>query len=237
MDRKKERYERCKKDGKTPKPSRIMESTVEQQKEIVKLYDEGLSSLAIARMFGVSKPTILKVLKRQGRKRRGSGEALRSLTKEQEEGVVRLYDEGLSSPAIADRLSVSKDIIFRVLERKGKKRRSSGSYQRKLTEEQEEEIVQLYDGGIFSGAIAQKFGVSKPTILNALERQGRKRMPAGGRCKLNEEQQKEIVELYKSGLSLRPIALRFSVSAQIVARILEHRGVKRRPRKGGRGIR
>ncbi len=101
----------------------------------------------------------------------------RVLTDEQEQEVRRLYDAGgHSHRGLAKQYGVGLHVIQNALKRTDPQRsavaRRGGSPRpRKLTPEQEAQIVERYlAGGVTKSALAQEFGVAAPTIANVLRR-------------------------------------------------------------------
>ncbi|MFQ5956403.1 MAG: helix-turn-helix domain-containing protein [Candidatus Brocadiales bacterium] len=135
------------------------------------------------------------------------------LIEEQQEEIVRLYQEGVSVHAIAAKFHVSQEITKRILDLKG-------VYA--LSKRQEEEIVRLHCEGLSLRAIADKFSIQPQRIQRMLQRKGIRI--------ITEEQKNEMVRLYQEGLSLATIALRFPVRRESIWNVLKRKGVKTRPR-------
>jgi len=89
--------------------------TSDQEKDVVNLYDnQKISSIEIAKQYGVSHHTILSILKRYNVPRRPPSE--KALTPKEEEDVVDLYDnQKMSSIEIANQYGVSYGTILRTL--------------------------------------------------------------------------------------------------------------------------
>ena len=209
--------------------------TPEQEKEIVSLYTDKnnpLSTVQIAKQFNVSNGTIGRILVRNGITRRSSSP--KKLTPEQEKEIVSLYTDTnnpLNAVQIASRFNVSKGTIANILVRNGITRRSSSP--KKLTPEQEKEIVSLYtdkNNPLNTVQIAKQFNVSNGTIANILVRNS---VTIRDRKKLTPEQEKEIVSLYtdtNNPLNAVQIAKQFNVDNTTIANILVRNGITIRDR-------
>ncbi len=150
------------------------------------------------------------------------------LTEEQKGEIVALYQDGLTLSAIASRINICVATVSYLLTHEGIKRRRRC----KLSEEQQEQeqVVQLYDEGLSLTTIADMFRVSRSVITGVLKRKGRKRSSGMSARELTERQQKEIVKMYQEGMSLRAIAGKFPISYGTARRLLQQKGVELRPR-------
>jgi len=99
---------------------------------------------------------------------------------------------------------------------------------RRLNDELVSEIVSKYRAGIGTPQLCLDYGISKPSMLGLLHTQGvqMRRQP------LTPKQRTQAVELYASGLAIKPVADRLGSSFGAVHRVLIAEGVKLRPRPG-----
>lgn len=99
---------------------------------------------------------------------------------------------------------------------------------RRLTDEQVAELVELYRSGLGTPALSERFGISKPSVLELLHDRGvrLRRQP------LTKTQRARAVQLYEEGLAIKPIAETLSSSFGAVHRVLKAEGVRLRPRPG-----
>ncbi len=102
----------------------------------------------------------------------------------------------------------------------------------RLTEEQREKIVRLYQEGFSMSAIATRFYICNSTVWRLLNCEGVKRR----KCKLSEEQQGEVVRLYDEGLLLTTIADMFRVSKQVITNVLKREDRKRSSGRSAREL-
>ena len=149
-------------------------------------YQAGASMAELAKTYRVGLKKIGDVLDSRGVQRRSSTEVpwkgrSRVLTAEQEAEVVAQYRQGQSQKAIARNLDVSHPTVRTVLQRHGidpSERPVTRTARRALTDEQVTEARALYAQGIGSTTIAQRLGVSSPTVLKSIpesERRTRQR--------------------------------------------------------------
>lgn len=96
-----------------------MKLSNKQIDEVVKLYNDGLSSTIIAERFDVTSHTIDRYLSRSGVPRRGSTGRSERLTDRQVAQVVSLYDDHTPTTVIAERFGVSRSTIYNSLRRSG----------------------------------------------------------------------------------------------------------------------
>jgi transposase len=99
----------------------------------------------------------------------------------------------------------------------------------KLSLEQEQSIIALYQQGYSATKLAPIYGICNQTVLNILERQGIQRRNAAQHA-LTPEKEYEIVGLYQQGYSSEKIASMYGVNGQTVLNILERHGINRRER-------
>jgi transposase len=85
------------------------------------------------------------------------------------DAVIQLYAEGWKSDEIAERYGVSYRTVLNHLHKRGVQTRKPGHglhghNKRLLTPEQETEAVALYEDGLTNREVAERFGVSVPTM-------------------------------------------------------------------------
>lgn len=99
---------------------------------------------------------------------------------------------------------------------------------RRLDDELVAEIVSKYRAGSGTPELCRDYGISKPSMLDLLHAQGVQMR----RQSLTPKQRIQAVELYESGLAIKPVANRLGSSFGAVHRVLVAEGVKLRPRPG-----
>lgn len=98
---------------------------------------------------------------------------------------------------------------------------------RALTNEQAKEVRALYAQGVRTVEIAERYGVSRPTVLNAVPEEERR--PRGPWKPLAKAE--EVVAKYRSGQTIVALAEAYGVDTTKIRRILIDAGVERRPAK------
>lgn len=93
--------------------------------EIVARYKAGVPSTALAAAFGISKSSIIRLLREAGVKVRKQG-----LTDEQIDDAVKLYAEGKSLAWIGKRLRVDHGTVWRQLRKRGVRMRDTHGRER-----------------------------------------------------------------------------------------------------------
>lgn len=94
----------------------------EEQQKITKLYEEGLSSMSLSKLFNVSKTTILNVLKNNDIQTRLSYPVV--ISSDDEMDIINLYKNGKSTREIAKLYKISATAILNFLKKKNINRRS-----------------------------------------------------------------------------------------------------------------
>jgi DNA invertase Pin-like site-specific DNA recombinase len=155
--------------------------TLEQDKEVARLYQSGLSSIKIAKLYGIDKSSVLNALNRQGiKRRRGTIEptshdviagmkefSTKLLTPSEADQVYKIYDVGgfsLNQISLAYGFGKHGRGLSRALKEQGYELRGGKA----LTEEQEQEAIELYNDGSSAGQIAKRFDVSESAIFRIL---------------------------------------------------------------------
>lgn len=192
--------------------------------KIVEMYNTGLSQTEVAKQLKVSEIAVNLILHERGVLR------TRRLTKKDEDRIVELYTNGLSITKISDELGFSQRTINKIFKKRGVKTRSN----KKLTESDEDVIISLYNEGYSMNRLSKLVGYSVMTIRSVLIRNNveiRKKSEAVSKAKKTDENiQKQIVHLYKTGLTQREVSEEVKVSEITVRKILHEHGVNRKNR-------
>ena len=173
----------------------------ERRERIISLYDKGMSIKDIAKIEGVSMPTIandIEQLMKAGRvkKQETLKEKQHQEIEERRERIISLYNKGMSIKDITESEGVSMPTISKDIKRlvKAGKVKKKKTFKEKIYQEMEERrerIISLYDKGMSIKDIAKIEGVSMPTIANDIEQ-----LMKAGRVKkqetLNEKHHQEV---------------------------------------------
>lgn len=101
----------------------------------------------------------------------------------------------------------------------------------KLLSDQVKELIAFYEQGDSLLQLSRRFGIHRGTVKDHLRRAGVAIRP-GNVAKLSDEDKNEIARLYKAGLSIHKLALRFGVTDNPVHSALKERGVRMRDPHG-----
>jgi transposase len=224
-------------DYKKPKPRKIF---AEQTEIIVKSYKEGISALKISKKLKVANQTVLRVLRKNNveiRKFKNPDSERKEprvktcfqkkLNESQELNAVKLYKKGISLSNIAEVFNVSRSTINEIIEKNNLEKKGPGYYGKKINSDQEFQVLSLYSQGLTVKDIGKQFEVDQVTISSVLKKHGVYIIPVEERVrKFNQEQEKEIVQLYNKGETIKDIAAMYEVSSTPITRILKENNIE-----------
>lgn len=201
-----------------------MKLTEEQKKEIVELYRSGKSSTEIGKIYNRNFSSILDIL-------HNSGESVRDprrckLNEEQKTKCIELYRYGKTFKEIAKQYDVSPSTINNVLSRSGEVKRKGGNRAKVFSEKEIKDIIKLYRHGKSSEQIGKKYCVSHSVIINALRNVAEQIRHGSIGNEVSEKEQKEIVALYKKGLTIRKIESMVNISWYYINMVLREKGIE-----------
>lgn len=139
--------------------------TPEQDKEVVNLYSQGLSTHKIAKRFNCDKSAVSNALERSGINRRDN----RGLTDAEEEQIVKIYYAGYAPRRIAKAYGKSEGLIKGALKRQQAKKFKDFRFN--FCEAEEQQIAKIYQAGHPISKIARVYQCLHKTIRQALIRQ------------------------------------------------------------------
>ncbi len=151
-----------------------------QKEDIIASYQQGIDGIKLASHYEIGNTAVYRVLERNGVKRRTNSEIFGKLSQEQEEDIIACYRQGIPVSKLASRYEINPTTVYCVLERNGVKRRTSSEIFRKLSQEQEEDIIASYHQGIPVSKLTSRYEIGDHTVYNILERNGVKRRSASG---------------------------------------------------------
>jgi transposase-like protein len=155
--------------------------------------------------------------------------------------AVRLYKSGELSTDICEELGISIMTLYRILRRYGVALRGPRTGPRSTSRprtpvEVENDIVSLYQGGMFAADVAEQVGCAKATVYVVLRR---RRVPIRDRSEAAQtiptDVQLAIVDRYKQTAGGHRVAREFGVHPTSVYKVLRRHGVL--PRKVEAGTR
>jgi transposase len=200
----------------------------EQEKEIIKQYQENIPSTKIAENFGINKGRVIRILRRENIEIKSPGSYFKLLNEAQEKQILKLYSKGLSISEIGRRYEVDQGVINKILVNHNIEKRDPGIYHRKFTKAQEQEIIDLYINKKLSvNKIAGKFKVEFRTISKIMKDNNIKVLTSKDMKKLTPEQEQEMINLYwRSGYSTHQLAEKYNISRTSVKRIFVRNDVQ-----------
>ena len=107
---------------------------------------------------------------------------------------------------------------------------------RKLTDEQEREIVSLYRSGTSNKKIAEQFDVSTGTVWAACRRWGIEDTKEKRRAEYIAKRDDKICEMYREGKSYAKIIGIVHANYRTIVEVLENNGVERRRNTVRKGV-
>lgn len=144
----------------------------------VEAYERGELIVDIAVRLGVHRTTLDMLVRRLGLTREDS----RQVSSKVRDEIMELYKAGMSLADLGSRFGFSANKVQRLLVAVGEPVRRRGPKMKgsPLTEEQVQAAVDGYIHGKSIASIAQRFGVSYPTLRKALMEAGVKLRARGG---------------------------------------------------------
>jgi transposase len=155
-------------------PARIVFSP-NQVDEIIRLYKSGVVCEKLAPMFGVSTPTIAKLLRRNNiaKNKYTTNPGTRGkISPDQEKEIINMYNGGFQRTEIASKFNVTPFAISTILKTNKIRIRTNTDKKgkRKLSEQQEKKVVLYFLKGKSFYELAEEFDVSDTTIRKTLKR-------------------------------------------------------------------
>lgn len=149
----------------------------------------------------------------------------RQWTDDEVNTIVMLYGQGVSRLRIAKQFGTKCGSITSILQNKGVEIRPP--YKRKLSPEQETELVRRYLAKAPTANLREVFGVTDQTIRKIIHRHGGSMRLRGGRCReFSSDEVNEMANLWEQGMSQTAIAQRFGSNQTTVSKVLAQRGIK-----------
>ena len=132
--------------------------------------------------------------------------------------------EGIGSHLLAKRYDTTARTSLDLLKKNGVEVKT---IPRNKLDSHKTELVQLYEAGVNSVILADKFGASPMTIRKTIRKQGIEIRPKGKQRNFqpDKETMDEVVRLYEAGATLKILAVRFKATSAQIAEIVKEHGV------------
>ncbi|MCM0619805.1 helix-turn-helix domain-containing protein [Nocardioides bruguierae] len=151
----------------------------ERDAEVIRRYQAGETVPTIATAMQHTPATIRRVLRASGvelvdgRTRRAQNKPSASRDPEIAAQVRRLYEQGHTQKQVADEVGLSEPTVLKIMRLHDIPRRPTAPPDNtKITDAQRQEIATRYAAGESAGRIAPDYGITAPTVYDALRRLG-----------------------------------------------------------------
>jgi len=92
----------------------------EIEQKVLEMYQGGMGSMQVAEKLGIAKATVCAVVRRLGGKVRTNSEA-KGITSEIEQKVFEMYQSGMRSRQVAEKLEINRQSVCDIVRRLGGK--------------------------------------------------------------------------------------------------------------------
>ncbi len=187
---------------------------------IIKEYQDGLSSLKLAKKYNCSKSKILGILKKNKIERRSNKIIL---TEKQINSIIELYENKVTIEEIVSKLKVSGKKIYEVLNKHGIVRKLN----KKINEKTKKNIIKYFNNGVKISEIQTKFNIkSDATIYKILKEKGIKikHIPHN---KIDDIVKDKIINEYVNGLNICELHEIYGYGTTTIARWVKNAGAMR----------
>lgn len=199
--------------------------SLKHDKEMIRMYQEGYSSVEIGKTLGVSYTTVLSVLKERRIKKRKSGKKTIPFTWKDKDKIITQYKNGMSVLNISKFFKVGRERIEEVLKENHTPKRDITEYNRKVPKEQEKKIAKLYTEKVPVKELAEKYMVDTTTVRKVLRRQNVKLKTIKDLRKFTEKEEKEIIKEYKKGITIDTLSKRYSCQKRTITSVLKRNNI------------
>jgi transposase len=135
--------------------------------------------------------------------------------------IVDLYTELKDGNKVATRLGFTSKTVYRVLSQRGvDTNKFRSDHLLKFKGELLGKLIEEYEGGCSTADLATKYSCARITILDALARAGIE--IRGPKPRMTDEEKLKVIELYKSGLNFKEVAIAAGRSEGTVMRLIHN---------------
>jgi len=191
----------------------------QEHRQIVNLYERGLTLKKVATKVGRDVKTVERTLRKLGVVKRRHGGSKKKYSPQDRQRMVDLYKSGLSQREVSTKLGCSVDtvkIVFRELSVQSR----PGSFLPKFSEQDCQRIIAMYQDGKTQTEIAATFGCSQLTVASTLVKHGIERHSRRRPSRFSDEERNLMMEMYQNGATKKAIAKKFDCSSSLVQHFL-----------------
>jgi len=142
-----------------------------------------------------------------------------------EQQVFEMYQSGMSSYRVAEKLGIGSSTVCRIVKRLDGKVRTN-SEARGITSEIEQEVLEMYQGGMSSSQVAEKLGIGSSTVCRIVKRLDGKVRTNSEAKGVSTEIEQQVFEMYKFNINSYQIAEKLGISHATVGNIVRRLGGK-----------
>ncbi|MFN8671313.1 MAG: helix-turn-helix domain-containing protein [Candidatus Sericytochromatia bacterium] len=199
----------------------------EKINEIINLYNEGNSIKRISENLSIEKTRIARLLKKNKIKIKDPVIYLKIFDLAEEQKILDLYSEENSISKISQMYNVSLLTISKIIAKNNITKRTSDFYNKKISKENEKEIIDLYEKDKLNlEEISKLIEVSPVVISKMLKSNNIKVLQSKDKRKLSLEDELEIINLYWKGYTTYQLAEKYNISRTSVRRIFIRNNVE-----------
>jgi uncharacterized protein (DUF433 family) len=194
------------------KKRRIRELPEEKEKEIVEKYKNGSKKSAIIKEFKIQYTKFYKIMKKYEIPVRDE-----SMPVEIEKEIVEKYKNGSKKYKIVKDYNIQYPKLYEILSKYGIA--IEDSKRKKITPEQEKEIIDKYNNKIPIKKIIEEYKIKYPKMYKILDENGIS--SPGKKSRITPEQEKEIVEKFKNGITKKQLREEYKTTYPKLKKILD----------------
>lgn len=197
---------------------------------ITKMYLDNIPVVEIAEKFEIHRSTVIKYLRKNGVKIRP---CIRKINLEQIEVITRMYLDNIPIVEIAEKFKIHRSTVIEYLRNNNIEIiKNPTSAKTNSIKKNSEEMIKLYEKGLSSIKIAEKFGFSVESVLKVLKKNNITIRDGLFKTKLSKQEQDKVAKLYISGKSSTELSRELEINRSTIKKILKKRNIKVRGNKG-----
>lgn len=217
-------------DTKGYKKSRQRSCLDKHKQEIIKLLQQGMTKVDIAKHFGVSKQTLFRFLQINQ-----ISYSLADRLKVAEDKISELFKQGITIKEMASHLKTSQKTITQKIQNMNLTRQRSDTYNKKtILENYHTRIKQMFENGFSYPAMADALGVHVQSIKNCVRQLGLKRNKIGKYASTIVGKEDILMRMHQIGIDTKIIAFVFNCTAQAVRWHIHRLRLNTESKRGGK---